>query len=82
MKRSVMSLIGRFVNWILPVCPNGGHMQRGSLVTNAKGNSFCWHPDCIRNNFEDVEDVSCDEKCLPCGTCQRDRSPLPCEKYS
>lgn len=50
-------LLGRLVDWIAPMCPRGGHRQQGAMVTNIKGNSFCWHRDCMKANFDDVRDT-------------------------
>jgi len=71
----------RFIDWALPMCPNGGHRQRGELVKNINDNTFCWHSDCIKANFKDVElTVDCLRDCLPTCTCAATRSPVPCSK--
>jgi hypothetical protein len=42
-------------DYMFPMCPNGGHRQRGRLVTNVYGNQYCWHGDCIKANFKECD---------------------------
>lgn len=50
----LLSNLRDIFNFLFPYCPNGGHRQEGSLVTNVNGNKYCWHKDCIKNNFNNI----------------------------
>jgi len=39
---------------VFPMCPQGGHRQKGKLVTNKLGNKFCLHHDCVAANFKEI----------------------------
>ena len=47
-------LFNYIIEFIAPTCTNGGHRQQGDMVTNIKGNRFCWHSDCIKANLKDM----------------------------
>lgn len=49
-------LLDRFVNRLAPMCMNGGHRQRGGIVTNVYGHKYCWHQDCMTANFKEIKD--------------------------
>ena len=56
-------LLPRKIGWlqslhdfIRPRCPTDPrHRIKGGTVTNVNGSSFCWHPDCIRANFDEFK---------------------------
>ncbi len=72
-------IFSKIINWVLPMCPNGGHRQQGDMVTNINGKSFCWHDECIKANIKDVGDVDCQKQCKPLTRCARSRGGWPCE---
>lgn len=74
-----MNLITSLINRLFPICPRGGHRQVGKMTVNVKGNSFCLHDDCIAANFKDLEDLPCSVKCFPTLTCQKTKTPVPCD---
>ena len=84
MLTKVRAILKILFDKLFPMCPNGGHRQSGTMVTNIKGKSFCWHGDCMAANFEDVKDVEVDysqgylaAKCKHCGKSLRGLKDAP-----
>lgn len=49
-------VIKKIIDFLFPMCPQGGHRLRIELVRNNKGHYYCWHKDCIIASFKDIEE--------------------------
>ena len=47
-------MIKKIIDFLFPMCPQGGHRIRDGLVRDTKGNYYCWHRDCVVSHFKDV----------------------------
>jgi hypothetical protein len=51
-----MNYLRRLLNFFWSPCPSGlPHRTRWGVVTNCLGKQYCWHPDCMRANFDECE---------------------------